>query len=49
MPRHSQSVEQDEQDHVLSCCQATQAERPDSLTQSKPNLRMVLLHSAQHF
>ena len=27
----------------------TQAERPDSLTQSKPNLHMVLLHSAQHF
>ena len=34
---------------IVLSCQATQAERPDSLTQSKPNLRMVLLHSAQHF
>ena len=34
---------------IVLSCQATQAERPDSLTQSKPNLCMVLLHSAQHF
>ena len=34
---------------IVLSCQATQAERPDSLTQSKPNLHMVLLHSAQHF
>ena len=34
---------------IVLSCQATQAERPDSLTQSKPNQRMVLLHSAQHF
>ena len=34
---------------IVLSCQATQAEWPDSLTQSKPNLHMVLLHSAQHF
>ena len=34
---------------IVLSCQATQAERPDSLTQSKPNQHMVLLHSAQHF
>ena len=34
---------------IVLSCQATQAERPDSLTQSKPNPHMVLLHSAQHF
>ena len=34
---------------IVLSCQATQAERPDSLTQFKPNLHMVLLHSAQHF
>ena len=34
---------------IVLGCQATQAERPDSLTQSKPNLHMVLLHTAQHF
>ena len=34
---------------IVLSCQATQAERPDSLTQSKPNLHTVLLHSAQHF
>ena len=28
---------------IVLSCQATQAERPDSLTQSKPNLHTVLL------
>ena len=34
---------------IVLSCQAIQGERPDSLTQSKPNPHMVLLHSAQHF
>ena len=32
---------------IVLSCQATQAERPDSLTQSKPNPHMIVLHSAQ--
>ena len=32
---------------IVLSCQATQAERPDSLAQSKPNPHTVLLHSAQ--
>ena len=34
---------------IVLSCQATQAERPDSLTQSKPNMHTVLFDYAQHF
>ena len=55
MPPSLKNVEQNETTPcadlvwIVLGFQATQAERPDSLTQSKPNLHMVLLHSAQHF